>query len=336
MLFIILLWLFQEKLLFFPSKENECDLLFNTPKFQYARERGIYVEDIYIITQDNIKLHGWFMIHNKTNNNFNDNIQYNKAPEKMKYFFPIQADILNKSKKYPTIIYFHGNAGNIGNRLINYYEMYITLGVNIFAVSYRGYGICQGKPSELGLYKDSQAILDYIISRDDIVDINQIYLFGHSIGGAIAIDLAFKNPGKITGIIVENTFMNMNSIIFELFPLLSLQFIKPFLPFIQRLKFDSYYKISNIDIPILFITGLKDTLVSPNHTIKLYENAKKSKNKKVYKVIDGEHNNTWLIGGIKYYEALIKFIYLNNQYKEIIEQENNYLKKLNYNIRKRS
>lgn len=80
-----------------------------------------------------------------------------------------------------TVLFFHGNAGNIGHRLPNVKGLFKHLHANVFLVEYRGYGLSDGCPSESGLYKDAQAALNYLVSRQDI-DHSRIIVFGRSLG----------------------------------------------------------------------------------------------------------------------------------------------------------
>lgn len=83
---------------------------------------------------------------------------------------------------------------------------------NVVAISYRGYGHSSGSPSEKGILLDSQTALDYIQSHP-ILQSSPLFLYGQSLGGAVAIGLASDqvNQGKITGVILENTFANLVS-----------------------------------------------------------------------------------------------------------------------------
>ncbi|CAG4962329.1 unnamed protein product [Parnassius apollo] len=85
------------------------------------------------------------------------------------------------SNHIPTMIFFHGNAGNMGQRLSNVSGFYHKLNINILMVEYRGYGLSEGSPSERGLYNDAQTALDYILQRSDI-DRSKIVVFGRSLG----------------------------------------------------------------------------------------------------------------------------------------------------------
>lgn len=117
----------------------------------------------------------------------------------------------------PTIIYFHGNAGNMGHRLQNVTGLYFTCRCNILLIDYRGYGLSTGAPTERGLRADARATFDYLLTRHDI-DLNQICIFGRSLGGAVAIDLAAdpEYNQRIMCVILENTFTGIPEMAAEL------------------------------------------------------------------------------------------------------------------------
>ena len=130
----------------------------------------------------------------------------------------------------PTVLFFHGNAGNIGHRLPNAKGLYKHLQANVFLVEYRGYGLSEGVPSESGIYKDAQGALNYLHTRQDI-DRRRIIIFGRSLGifqialiqpasfnflfrfqgGAVAVDLAFRqsSPEHIYCLLLENSFTSI-------------------------------------------------------------------------------------------------------------------------------
>jgi len=113
-----------------------------------------------------------------------------------------------------TILMFHGNAGNIGDRLPIGQILEENLGCNVLMLQYRGYGLSTGSPSEKGLLIDAQTGLDYIKRRTELRG-TRIVIYGQSIGGAVAIGLAAKNlnDSAIAGIILENTFTSMRKLI---------------------------------------------------------------------------------------------------------------------------
>lgn len=87
----------------------------------------------------------------------------------------------DRQRNSPTLIFFHGNAGNMGHRLQNCVGLYHNLHCNILLVEYRGYGLSEGTPSEEGLYLDAKASLDYLFQRNDI-NHSEIIVFGRSLG----------------------------------------------------------------------------------------------------------------------------------------------------------
>ncbi|RZF49302.1 hypothetical protein LSTR_LSTR012672 [Laodelphax striatellus] len=87
----------------------------------------------------------------------------------------------------PTIVFLHGNAGNMGHRLHNAAALFRQLHCNLLMVEYRGYGLSQGRPSEHGLSMDARTAIDYLTARRD-VNHRQIIVFG----GAVAIDLVAR------------------------------------------------------------------------------------------------------------------------------------------------
>lgn len=164
-----------------------------------------------------------------------------------------------ESEDCPTIIYFHGNSGNVGHRLQHVSDLYHNIGCNVLCVEYRGFGRSEGRPTERGVCLDAQAGLNYLLRQPDI-NKDKIFVLGRSLGGAVAIDLVAKSPNRarIRALIVENTFTTLPNIARKLFPiLLSL----PDWSF--KNQFRSIEKVRNIRVPVLFISGLSDEIVPP-------------------------------------------------------------------------
>ena len=122
------------------------------------QQAGVPYEDLHVTTSDGIRLHGWLMLQEEARSSI-------------------------------TLLYFHGNAGNIGDRVPLFAQKYHALGVNIVAIDYRGYGESQGEPTEAGIKKDAIAALDYVMDHP-MIDADKVVLFGRSLGGAVAISLA--------------------------------------------------------------------------------------------------------------------------------------------------
>lgn len=147
-----------------------------------------------------------------------------------------------KGSFVPTIIYFHGNAGNIGHRLQNAHGFFHTCQCNVLLVEYRGYGLSTGSPSENGFYGDARAAIDYLFTRHDL-DLNQIVLFGRSLGGAIAIDLAVDSEysQRIMCLIVENSFTSI--------PAMSAELVHDWLKYVPMICFKN-----QVSHPTLFLS----------------------------------------------------------------------------------
>jgi len=202
------------------------------------------------------------------------------------------------SHKQPTFLYFHGNAGNISFRLPNIKDIVEQLQCNVFIISYRGYGLSTGEPSEAGLKLDAEASLKYLLSRQDI-NSEKIIAFGRSLGGAVAIHLSSTYPEHICALIVENTFSSILDMVDVLFPVLS--FFKP----LCLNPWRSTDAISKVTQPSLFLAGEKDELVPPEMMQRLYQ-ASPALHKVLHAFPKGDHMGTYACKG--YYTVVRSFI----------------------------
>ncbi|XP_041360811.1 protein ABHD13-like [Gigantopelta aegis] len=203
----------------------------------------------------------------------------------------------------PTIIYFHGNAGNVGHRLMNMFGLYQTCGCNVLMVEYRGFGKSDGSPTEHGLYQDAEAAMDFLFKRSDI-DKKKIFIFGRSLGGAVAIHLVAQPyyASLVAGLILENTFTSVPEIAKSLF---NLAFLKYVPTWCFKNQFQSLKLIPRIRLPTLFLSGLGDQLVPPRMMKDMYEHSGSSL-KQFSQFEQGTHNETWTCPG--YYETILKFV----------------------------
>ena len=158
---------------------------------------------------------------------------------------------------------------------------------NVLIVDYRGYGNSEGIPSEEGLRLDGEATLEHAMARTDI-DKERIYLFGRSLGGAVAAELASNKPHNLRGVIIENTFTSISDMVDKLMPMVAM-----FKTFIQKIFYPTIDRVSGISAPILFVRGMKDEIVPSDHTKRLYDASTKAKFKQLYECPEGNHNMTW-------------------------------------------
>lgn len=210
-----------------------------------------------------------------------------------------------------TLLYFHGNAGSIIDRLPYFHELYHRLKLNILAVDYRGYGKSDGRIGdypEASIRADASAVLKYAVNNIPGVDRSKIFIFGRSLGGAVAIDLAHDDTTEsIRGCIVENTFLSMADMILYLFPFLYIAWPLLVHPILKS-EWRSKKKIGSIACPLLFISGMKDSLVPPEHMKQLFRMSTKTPFTRFLAVPNGMHNDTPFQAGNSYYEAIGGFI----------------------------
>ncbi|KAJ1035690.1 hypothetical protein NDA18_000467 [Ustilago nuda] len=204
------------------------------------------------------------------------------------------------ASKRPTVLFLHANAGNMGHRLPLAAVFFKRFGCNVVMLSYRGYGFSTGSPNERGIKIDTQTTLDFIRAHPSLSG-TVLVAYGQSIGGAVAIDLAARNPASVQALILENTFLSIPELIPHLLPP-----VRPF-TFLCREYWCSGLSITKItqNAPILFLSGRQDELVPPSHMDALFERCTSSvKVKKEFN--DGTHNDTCIKQG--YFEAVAEFL----------------------------
>jgi len=207
-------------------------------------------------------------------------------------------------RQRPTILFFHGNSGNIGDRLPFAYHFYKKMSCNVFMLEYRGYGSSQGRPSEAGIQIDADTALHYIKSHP-VLGQTKLCVYGESFGGAVAIDLASRRPAEIDALICANTFLSLRKVISQYYKRVS-----GILQMLNSEVWDCENKLSLVptSVPMLFLSGLKDELVPPAHMRRLYEIACRDggEGKTWWTSAYGDHNNTFLEG--TYWTAIQKFV----------------------------
>ncbi|WP_088892211.1 alpha/beta hydrolase [Leptolyngbya ohadii] len=215
------------------------------------------------------------------------------------WWIPAARDVQNA----PVLLYFHGNASNIGD-LVNRAARFHQMGLSVLLVDYRGYGASTGGfPSEESVYEDAIASWDYLTQKRQIPP-ERIFLFGQSIGGAVAIDLASRQSqsGRVPGgIIVESTFSSLRD-------MTDVAGYSRFLPIDLLLtqRFDSLAKVRSLKAPILLIHGTDDRTVPTTMSQRLYEAA--SQPKQLLLIPGANHNDVSRIGDRIYWEAIEQFV----------------------------
>jgi fermentation-respiration switch protein FrsA (DUF1100 family) len=193
------------------------------------------------------------------------------------------------------LLWFHGNAENIGYGLDHLREL-AKIGVNIVAVDYRGYGKSEGNPDEAGVYLDGDAAYDYLIKQRHFRS-QDIFIYGHSLGGAVAVDLASRRP--CGGLIVESSFTSARAMAKRMFAI-------PLIEYVVKSRFDSLQKIRDVHAPILIVHGTRDEVVPLAMGQQLFAAAPEPK--RFYPVEGAGHNNLLEVGGEPYLADLQRFV----------------------------
>lgn len=199
----------------------------------------------------------------------------------------------------PTLLYLHGNDKNIshGHDLDSAARMH-GMGFNVLMVDYRGYGKSTGgEPSEAKVYEDAEAAWNYLLGQRASPP-QRTFIYGHSLGGAIAIDLAVRHP-EAAGLITESTFTTMVEMGKRKYGFLPVDLL-------LNQYFDSLGKIGRLKVPVLFIHGTWDPLIPPQMSQQLYERAPPPKYLTL--IEGGEHNNCSSVGWLEYRDAFTAFV----------------------------
>ena len=198
---------------------------------------------------------------------------------------------------FPTLLIFHGNAGNITHRDI-ILQGFNRLGYAVLLIDYHGYGKSEGTPSEMNLYLDGRASLEWL-SKEKKVKPAEIVLFGKSLGSGVAVELATKNPFK--GLILESPFTSIASVARSHFPY---KFFPVNLLLID--KFDNAAKIHRVDSPLLITHGTEDTIVDKKEGEKLFKQANMPK--QLYLIEGADHNNMQYFNPQNYWETIAQWL----------------------------
>lgn len=190
-----------------------------------------------------------------------------------------------KDKNRPVILYCHGNNSNISYREYPYIiAQYFNFDLVLF--DYQGYGKSEGKPSQNNICNDGQLVYDWLINVAKY-DPEQIIIWGESLGGAVAIDLASKNPCSC--LILFSTFSSIKSAICEhhIYPK-SVKLISTVSSFFINNLISRRY-IKKVEAPVLILHSKEDDVIPISNARDLYRNIK-HKNKELI-VIEGTHTH---------------------------------------------
>ncbi|MGB5178343.1 MAG: alpha/beta hydrolase [Gammaproteobacteria bacterium] len=248
------LYFSQSRMLYYPELPSRA--LDATPA-----DIGLPFETIHLTTEDGIQLHAWYV--------------------------PAVA-------ARGTLLFNHGNAGNIAHRLDSI-RLFNSLGLNVLIYDYRGFGESGGKPSEQGTYRDARAAWDYL-HENRAIAARRIVILGRSLGAAIAVDLASQVPSA--GVILESAFTSVPDMAAHLYPWLPVRFL-------VRYKYDSAVKIGRISSPLLMMHSRDDEIIPFSQGEELFAHANEPKR---FLELNGGHNDGHHASHEAYTKALQQFL----------------------------
>jgi fermentation-respiration switch protein FrsA (DUF1100 family) len=206
----------------------------------------------------------------------------------------INAWFLANSASPKVLLWFHGNAENIGMGL-EQMKALSRLDINILAIDFRGYGKSGGSPNEEGVYLDGEAGYKYLVEIQHFAPHN-IFIYGHSLGGAVATEIVFRH--ECGGLIVESSFTSMREMAHHVMKI-------PFMEYITKSRFDSIGKISQVHAPVMIIHGREDKLIPFAMGERLFAAAHEPK---TFLAMQSGHDDPYILGGKEYWDRWKTFI----------------------------
>ncbi len=237
----VLIMIFENRIIFVPTKYPAGD-------WDAPARATVPFEDVWLETSDGVKIHGW---------------------------------MARGKGARATILYFHGNAGNLTHRA-DWLEVLTRLPADVLAIDYRGYGRSEGTPNEAGVYRDAEAAYAYLTETRGVAP-QQLIVYGVSLGGAPACEIAWRRP--CAGLILQSAFTSAGDMASRL-TILPVRWL-------VRASFDNVAKISRVRVAKLIVHGRDDKLIPCEMSERLYEAAAEPKELIIFD--DAGHNDlVWL------------------------------------------
>jgi hypothetical protein len=248
------LFIMQPRLLYYPDMPGRE--LEATPA-----DVGLVYENVSLHTRDGVQLHAWF---------------------------------IPAERPRATVLFCHGNAGNISHRLDSIRLLH-SLGLQVLIFDYRGYGQSEGRPSEKGSYRDVDAAWRYLLDVRGLPE-DGIILFGRSLGAAVAADLASRT--RPAAVILESAFTSVPDMAAGIYPWLPVRLL-------SRYRYDNLGKIIQISAPLLLVHSRQDEIIPFSHGERLFKQAREPKQ---FLEINGGHNDAFLTSRKAYTQGLEAFL----------------------------
>jgi uncharacterized protein len=244
----------ERRLVYFPSRQMAAT----------AAGLGRPWEDVALTSSDGVRLHGWF--------------------------FPAPT---NSPRARLVFLALHGNAGNISHRL-DYDRLWLELGVNVFALDYRGYGLSEGRPGEQGTYQDAQAACAWLKAKG--FSHTHLIVVGESLGGGVASEVARRE--QLGGLVLQGAFTSLPAVGAELYPWLPVRWM-------STIRYDTLAKLPQLKCPVLVMHSRADELVGFHHAEQNFAAAREPKQ---FCPLVGGHNDALEANPAAYREGLEQFL----------------------------
>jgi fermentation-respiration switch protein FrsA (DUF1100 family) len=252
-----LVYVFQSRLIYFPG-------IAGISSGATPADMGLRYEEVWLRSSDDLRLHAWF----------------------------IPAD-----RARATLLFFHGNAGNISHRLDSI-AIFQQLRLAVFILDYRGYGHSEGRPGEDGTYRDAEAAWRYLTLERNLPP-GEIVIFGRSLGAAIAAWLAARvQPAAL---IIESAFTSVADVAAKYYWFLPVRAL-------ARYRYDTLTYLSEVSCPLLVVHSAQDEIIPVEHGKRLFAAAREPK---AYLELRGGHNDGFFVSRSIYTQGMDAFL---NQY----------------------
>ena len=216
-------------------------------------DAGMHWEEVWLETEDGVIINGWFV---------------------------------PAAQARGTVLFCHGNTGNISHRLESI-GIFYNLSFNTLIFDYRGYGLSEGNPDEEGTYTDAQAAWDYLTNRKSIPP-ESIIVFGRSLGGSVAAHTAVNNNPQL--LILESSFSSLRQLGSELYPWLPVKLLSGF-------DYPTVEYVTSVNCPVIVIHSREDDIIPFEHGQHIFDAAAQPKS---FLVIPGDHNTGFMTSGNVY------------------------------------
>ena len=193
-----------------------------------------------------------------------------------------------------TLLFFHGNAGNLSHRLESI-RLFHDLGLAVFIIDYRGYGQSEGSPSEAGTYRDAAAAWHYLVDERHVAP-QEIVIFGRSLGAAIAAELASRT--RPAALIIESAFTSVPNMAARIYPWLPVRWL-------SRYHYDTQTALEALTCPVLIIHSREDDIIPYAEGEQLFTHAREPKQ---FLELHGGHSDGFLVSREAYTQGIDDFL----------------------------